>query len=267
MILIITVNYNNSKLTNEMVRSIYKDQKNIENIKIVIVDNNSSDKDILEKQNNVDILYLEKNIGYFPALNEGLKSVTVEDFDYVVICNNDLLFEDNFFELLSLNNYENNIYSISPRILDLDNIDQNPSLDKKISRVKVFFYDIYFMNYYFGQFIYRIWQKIKSKKKNDSLNLESRQIFLGYGAIYILTKNFFKKSKLLDTPPFLMGEEAFLAYQIYETGGIEFFDSSLIVHHKDHSSCSKVPAKKMYDYTKESYKIYKNKLLSLPTLK
>ena len=64
-----------------------------------------------------------------------------------------------------------------------------------------------------------------------------------------------------------MGEEAFLAYQIYETGGIEFFDSNLIVHHKDHSSCSKVPAKKMYDYTKESYKIYKNKLLSLPTLK
>lgn len=267
MILIITVNYNNSKLTNEMVRSIFKDQKNIEKIKIVIVDNNSSDKNMLEKQGNVDILCLEKNIGYFPALNEGLKSVNTEDFDYVVICNNDLLFESNFFELLSLKTYDNNIYSVSPRILDLDNIDQNPSLDKKISRFKVFFYDIYFINYYFGQLIYRIWQKLKPKKKTGFINLEARQVFLGYGAIYILTKKFFKQNKLLDAPPFLMGEEAFLAYQIHKTGGIEFFDSSLVVHHNDHSSCSKVPAKKMYNFTKESYKIYRSKLLSLPKLK
>jgi GT2 family glycosyltransferase len=168
---------------------------------------------------------------------------------------------------LSETDYLDNVYAICPRIIDLDGIDQNPSLDKKISRFKIFFYDMYFLNFYFGKFIYKIWQKIKKRRKPGEVDLNNRNIFLGYGAIYVLTTVFFQNNSSLDTPPFLMGEEAFLAYQIKETGGVQFFDSSLIVYHKDHSSCNNVPKQKMYFYTKDSYKFYRKKLLELPKIK
>jgi hypothetical protein len=60
-----------------------------------------------------------------------------------------------------------------------------------------------------------------------------------------------------------MGEEVFIAYQIYKTDGILFDDKYLIVFQKDHSSCSKIPSKKMYYITKASYKIYRKMLLEL----
>lgn len=267
MILVITVNYNNAELTNQMIESIYQSDFEKNNVKILVIDNDSNDKEQLKINKFVKVIFLNENIGYFPALNKGIESVCVDEFDKIIICNNDLKFDKDFFSKLRKTEYLDNVYAICPRIIDLDGIDQNPSLDKKISRLKIFFYDIYYLNYYFGKFIYTIWQKIKKRRKPGEIDLNNRNIFLGYGAIYILTKKFFQYNTSLDTPPFLMGEEAFLAFQISKTGGVQYFDSSLIVHHKDHSSCNKVPQQKMYLYTKNSYKFYRKKLLELPIIK
>ena len=259
MNLLITVNYNNSELTNKMIESILADD-----LDIIVVDNNSNDKSILNQTSNIEYIFLKENIGYFPALNIGLKKVNIKDYDYIIICNNDLKFSSDFFTILYKKLFPDNVYAVCPRILDLDNVDQNPMLDKKISKFKVFFYDLYYKNYYLGQFLYNVWQKIKQKR--ITVNLEHRQVFMGYGAIYILTKNFFKKNLELETPPFLMFEETFLAHQIYESGGIEFFDSDLLVYHQDHSTCSKVPRKQMYDICKESYAGFRARIFKIPSL-
>jgi uncharacterized membrane protein (UPF0182 family) len=105
---------------------------------------------------------------------------------------------------------------------------------------------------------------MKSLKKSNA-NIDNGRIFLGYGAIYILTKNFFLKNKKLNYPDdlFLMQEEIFLSYQIQETNGIIYFDKSLLVHHRDHSSCRKIPKKLSYIIQKKSYKACKEKLLQL----
>jgi GT2 family glycosyltransferase len=259
MILVISVNYNNSKLTNQMLLSIRDSETDV-----IVVDNNSSDKEDLHDIGRVRFKFLNKNIGYFPAINEGLKEFDISKYKYVIICNNDLVFNKDFFDKLKSAKYENNYYAICPRILDLDNTDQNPMLDKKISHIKIYFYDLYYKNYNIGQFLYKIWQKFK--KKTRDVNLTSRHIFMGYGAIYILTKNFFQENKLLESPPFLMFEETFLAYQIYKTGGIEYFDSNLTVYHQDHSTCSKIPRRQLYDIYKTSYKYFREKILKLPEL-
>ena len=265
MILIITVNYNNAQLTNETVKSIYKNLENESIVKVIIVDNNSDDSDKLIEQNNVRIIKLEKNIGYFPAINYAIKQIDVTAFDHVIICNNDLIFASNFFPLLTYKKYDEKVFAICPRILDLDNVDQNPMLDKRISRFKVFFYFLYYKNYFVVQILYILWRKIK--KKNSKTDLFARHIFMGYGAIYILTKRFFENNSFLDSPPFLMFEETFLAYQIYKTGGIEFFDSSLVVNHKDHSTCSKLTKRRMYDISKESYRYFRKIIFKIPSLK
>ena len=61
-------------------------------IKVVVVDNNSEDRDELDKTEFSTNLYLDSNIGYFPALNKGLKNIDLDLFEYVIICNNDLIF-------------------------------------------------------------------------------------------------------------------------------------------------------------------------------
>ncbi len=264
MNLIITVNYNNAELTNIMLNSINSLISN-NNISVIIVDNNSNDVNKIKKFEFSKIIQLKDNIGYFPALNVGIKSVNVKKYENIIICNNDLIFDKDFFVNLKKRNYNSNVYAISPRILDLDGNEQNPMLTKGISYLKIHFYDLYYKNYYFGILIYKIWQIVKPKKKLK-YDFEAKRIFMGYGAIYVLTKNFFINNELLESPPFLMGEEAFLADQIYRTEGIEYYDPSLLVYHQDHSSCSKIPKRKMYDITKESYKLYREKLFNLPRL-
>lgn len=253
MIAIITVNYNNAKITNKMLANIAELNRN--DIKVVVVDNNSEDRDELDKTEFSTNLYLDSNIGYFPALNKGLKNIDLDLFEYVIICNNDLIFENNFFSILRQKKYVDSVYSVSPRIFDMDGIDQNPVFDRSPSKFKLFFYSLYYKNYYFGQILYNLWQLIKPKPVLQSN--DSHPIFQGYGAIYILTKNFFKKNKSLDTPPFLMEEEAFLGAQIYKTDGILYYDSELIVHHQEHSSCKKIPSKVLYNYSKQSFQFSK----------
>ena len=269
MILIITVNYNNSELTIALSENI---DKIFSCYDFFIVDNNSDEanKSLLKNIKNGTVIFNDSNIGYFQGINAVLDKIQPEHYDKVIICNNDILFDDNFYNILKSKKYDDNIYAVSPRIYDMDGEDQNPHLDKGISRIKILFYDLHYINYYFGTFLYKFYQLIKKmmrkliRKKKDSGF--SRRIFMGYGAIFILTESFFIDNKSLSHPPFLMGEEAFIAYQIYKTGGILFYDNDLVVFHKDHSSCSKIPSRKMYEITKESYKEYRDFFLKLPRI-
>jgi GT2 family glycosyltransferase len=265
MILIITVNYNNSILTLELSENI---DKLFSHYDFFIVDNNSDDfnKSLLKNVRNGKVIFNPHNVGYFQGINIVLNDIQIELYDKIIICNNDILFDNKFYNILKDKKYDDNIYAISPRIYDINGKDQNPMLDKGISRLKIFFYDLHYKNYYFGMFMYKLYQVIKRIIEKPKVSDFSRKIFMGYGAIYILTKYFFNKNKLLLHPPFLMGEETFIANQIYKTGGILFYDKDLIVHHKDHSSCSKIPSKKMYNITKESYKEYRELMLRLPHL-
>jgi len=264
-ILIITVNYNNSRLTIDLSENI---DKYFYNYDFYIVDNNSDkiNKILLSNIKNGEIIFNDRNVGYFQGINLVLDRVKIESYNKIIICNNDILFDTNFFKLLETKEYHGNVYAVSPRILDMNGIDQNPMLEKGISRLKILFYDLHYKNYRLGMLMYKTYQILKryiGKQKNSNSN---GRIFMGYGAIYILTENFFKENKLLSHPPFLMGEETFLAYQIYKTQGILFYDKDLIVFHKDHSSCSKIPSKKMYNITKESYEKYRALMIKLPRL-
>jgi GT2 family glycosyltransferase len=261
-ILIITVNHNNSLLTLKLLENISCVFPSFE---FYIVDNDSDEnnKSTLMGVKNATVIFSNENVGYFQGINIVLNKIDRKKFKYIIICNNDIIFNNDFYNKLENIRINKDIFVISPRILDMDGRDQNPMIDHKTSRIKIFFYDIYYINYYIGQLLYKIWQWLKRLKRIEVKNV-SRQIHIGYGAIYILTKNFFSKNKKLDHPPFLMGEESFLANQTYRTGGKIYYNVNLLVYHRDHSSCSKIPLKKKYYITKESYKIYRKILLDLP---
>jgi hypothetical protein len=260
-------NYNTSHLTAEAIISILSND-NREEISIVIVDNMSdkknvkSLKDIEYNIHNVHVIYNETNVGYFKGLNEGIRYVrnSNKNIEHIVIGNNDLIFPNNFIELIKKKTYLFNKYPvISPNIITLDGMHQNPHVINKIGKIREIIYDIYYINYYFAVIINKFTKITKNiTRRNDDKQFEYAQyISQGYGACYILGPIFFKYFDELWAPTFLMGEELFLSKQLERKNEKIFYEPSIIVNHQWHKSMEKIPNKKLWNICQESHRVYR----------
>jgi len=193
------VNYNNSQLTIDCIDSILLNiKKNDIEIKIIIIDNNSSNLEIKIlsdwfNQNSdpfIKVLYLEQNLGYFKAFNEGLNYLSsVEKSGFVLIGNNDLKFTPDFTNTLFSSYYNNDVFVIAPNIINKVGLHQNPHLIKKFALIRLFYYRIYY-SYFFIAKLLMFFATLFSVRSslNDKKDFEKSQyITLGYGACYILT--------------------------------------------------------------------------------
>ena len=74
---IVSINYNQPQVTAEMIRSLQ--QITYPDFEIIIVDNGSPQhtcKEIEHEFNNVNFIYLDKNLGFAGGNNEGFKHAT-----------------------------------------------------------------------------------------------------------------------------------------------------------------------------------------------
>jgi GT2 family glycosyltransferase len=247
-----------------MVNSIV-DCELSDSISILIVDNNSNEiqKNILlnyKFESNVVVKYLDVNVGYFPALNVGINLLNSEFFDdgYTIICNNDLIFNANFFNRLMNYKLNDNVYAISPSVKTINDVYQNPSMTLKPSLFRNLMYSLYYKNYYLGRSILKLWRVmglgIDSNYVKDNVE---KNIFIGIGAIYILTPQFFKFNKSLSYPLFLYGEEAFFSMQIKDSGGVLLYKPDIEVLHSESVSTKKIPSKQNYILNKLAFDKYK----------
>jgi GT2 family glycosyltransferase len=259
----VAVNYNSSNHTIKYLDSITRLKKQDYNIEVIIVDNASSNEDlqIIETsilgRPNTRLLKNNENIGYFRALNIGLSAIQ-EKNTLIIVGNNDIEFHEDF--LLNLNTivYENDIFVIAPNIITRDGFHQNPHCAERLSIFRKTGYRLYFSNYYLGQLLFWITQKIKkprSAQREEDWNYQ-RVIHMGFGACYILTENYFKYFNALDDRVFLWGEEALLAGQVTSVGGKILYDPTIIVQHKESGSVATIPSKQTYRITKQSHRTY-----------
>ncbi len=259
----ICVNYNNSKVTIEYILNVIEIKQNFD-VKIIIVDNASHETDILELEkfildlNNNDVVLIKsiENLGYFKGLNLGINFIDKIEYDYVVIGNNDLNFNVNFINELTNVKIDSSIFVIAPNIIKPDGTHQNPHIPKKFTLIKKLYRRLYYSNYYISvalQLIMNLKAGLSKSYDREGNNRECL-ILMGYGACYILTQNFFNNFNCLDAPNFLMGEEGVLANQILSKNGKTLYKPYLIVYHLDHTSIGKLPTRKLYDFSKESYK-------------
>lgn len=262
----ICVNYNNSKITQEYVKNVLDIKKNYD-VKIIVVDNASQENDIKDltiyiedlKNDDVVLLKSEVNLGYFKGLNLGINYIkNISEYDYVIIGNNDIIFDNTFFEILESRNINKSVFVIAPNIIRLDGVHQNPHIVNKFSSIQNIYRKLYFSNFYIGILIQFLYNSVKSNLvKEDRVNNDKEQVILmGYGACYVLTKYFFEAFDELDAPVFLMGEEGILANQVIGGKGITFYCPDLIVNHHDHTSIGKVASKKLYKFSQDSYRFY-----------
>lgn len=262
-------NFNNSKYTVDLLESLSKLEPSveIEICKIIIIDNNSeeSEKKILRKAISkyelVHLIESEENLGYFKGLNLGINYLkSLHETDVMIIGNNDLFFESDFLENIykSKNKIDDNLV-VSPDIITLDGIHQNPHVIKDLGRLRLFVLDLFYLNYNLALLIK--WISIKTKKITErtdyKFSAEARFISEGYGACYILGSKFFKNFNELWSPTFLMGEEFFLKKQLESKGFFVYYEPTIKVLHHDHAAVGNLPKRKFWEISKESHLVYK----------
>ena len=100
----ICTNFNNSHFSADAVRSLAASAGTLHELRIIIVDNQSTEDDrealagIAQEFPCVDLILNEKNVGYFSGLNCGIRSMSEKypDFKHFIIGNNDLVFPIDF---------------------------------------------------------------------------------------------------------------------------------------------------------------------------
>lgn len=118
---IILVNYNGEKYNEECIDSILK--STYKNYEIIVVDNNSSDNSVellIKKFNdNIKIIKAKSNLGFSGANNLGIKYAIDNNFEYIMLLNNDTVIDDRMVEIM-INSSKNNLI-VSPKIYYYDN--------------------------------------------------------------------------------------------------------------------------------------------------
>ena len=263
----VITNYNNSKFTEDAIKST----KDFDNglVKIVVVDNDSDKEDvealikIEQNYKNVKVIYSKENVGYFRGLNIGinyLRDQYPNEEAYWVIGNNDVIFPKDFYDsILKKEELFEKYPVVSPNIVTADGFHQNPHVINEISKVREFIYDIYHTNYIFAKAIIKLakWTSSFTDRKDEEQHEIAQEIYQGYGAIYILSPLFFELFKELWSPTFLMYEEYFLSKQLSDKGYKVYYEPSIKLTHLMHATTDKLPGKVKWEFSKRAHREYR----------
>jgi len=112
-IAIIILNWKQPKLTVETITSVLKINHPSFNYKIVLVDNGSPDDSFkifnqkYKKNKSIKIINTKENLGYI-GNNSGINYALENNFDFIILLNNDVVVDPNFLEelLKESNNYD-----------------------------------------------------------------------------------------------------------------------------------------------------------------
>lgn len=122
-ICIILVNYNGAEDTIECIKSLQENEKKID-YEIVVVDNKSTDDSVQKLRNIKDIKLIEsdENLGFAKGNNLGIKYAVENNFDYILLLNNDTVVEvDAIFKLQQYIEQEKDVGIVAPRIMYYSN--------------------------------------------------------------------------------------------------------------------------------------------------
>jgi GT2 family glycosyltransferase len=246
--------------------------KNLERINQVIVVDNASSLDeisrlreICSKQSSdvpICLIESEKNLGYSGGLNLGMSSIDIQKNEFVILCNNDLIFDEHFISALLDFTVPPGCHVIFPDVISDGNVHENPRYIERVSRFRKISYRIYYLNFFIAVLIEAILGMVRSFVKPKRLKdyQYPTKCELGVGACIILNRNFFKHYSKLDDRVFLWGEEALLASMVRRAGGFQFYEPALKVYHNAHSTVSKITKLDKYRMMRNSYRIFKSHL-------
>jgi GT2 family glycosyltransferase len=262
----VCTNYNNSSYTREAVSSLCRNGE--DRYWIVVVDNNSDRSNVEELQAIVkefpqaELVLNKENVGYFKGLNIGIRHLRScqPDINVVVVGNNDLVFPAEFADSICRNLPTLEKYAVvSPDIVTLDGVHQNPHLIHKIGKLREFIYALYYTNYYLGTAIRQLANAGRSltERRDTTQHETGQEIHGGLGACYVLGPVFFHHFQELWAPTFLMNEEKFLSKQLSDKGLRIYYEPSIKVLHRYHGAMGALDDKVAWRAARDAHKIYR----------
>jgi GT2 family glycosyltransferase len=265
-IALVCTNFNNSVYSQQLVHSLSTADSQPPHV--VIVDNNSDNKNIellkalAAEFQNLELILNKENVGYFRGLNQGIRRLRSSrpNIDLIVIGNNDLEFPADFQASLKRNTSVFEKYAVvSPDIVTMDGVHQNPHVINRISKFRECIYDLYHTDYRLALVIRQIAKLSRgfTERPDQSQHDIAREIFMGLGACYILSPVFFRHFQELWAPTFLMHEEYFLSKQLSEKGLSIFYEPSIKVLHHFHGALSVIGDRKTWEASRNAHKIYR----------
>lgn len=230
MVSIITVNFNHSHVTDDLLDSIIQ-FNTYSNIEVIIVDNGSSIDPVPNwKVKYPEFVFIrsEQNLGFAGGNNLG---IAASSGDFVFLVNNDTVFTPNLIELLLNTLLEHpNVGMVSPKILYFD----QPSILQYAGYTDMNFYTA--RNACVGQY------------ETDHGQYDHLEGKTGYahGAAMMLKRSVINKAGLMFEGFFLYYEELDWCESIKRAGFEIWVNMKASIYHKESVSVGKKTALKEY---------------------
>lgn len=274
-VLIITVNFRRPDCTLAFLQSAAQ-LDDFECCHVVVVDNNSGDDSIshiqraVKRFENVNLLASPENRGYFHAAKHAFDSFLEENCtpDWVIICNNDILFDRRSFLTELVSHDPNSIGVLAPAVIsEITGLDSNPMIAKKPGMLRILRYRFLLSNYLIARLTQRMAPLVRQLRYRlrdfaESSEGRSRQIYAPHGAMLVFSRTFFQRGGSIDDGSFLFGEEIGVAETCLRIGLPIIYDSRLHVLHKDNQTTGRTLTAETYRHQKLGLQYAISKYLS-----
>lgn len=279
--LVITVNYRGAADTLRLLESL-RGLKGFSGIDVIVVDNFSADgssaaiRAAMSYLENVRLLESTINRGYFGAAKWALqKYLDSQKYlpDWVIVCNNDIVIEDQDFFSKLFEHDANAVGALAPEIRsERTRLDQNPFLKKRPDKKKLVTLRIWFSSYYlmlFKQLLSVPFRLGKEKVKHFLSSGEGTSrvhriepIYSPHGAFVIFSRRYFELGGEIDDELLLYAEE-FSVGEICKRMNLPVLhDKKLQVQHREHGSTRSQLTKSTYRRKREALHYVISKYLS-----
>jgi GT2 family glycosyltransferase len=266
--LIITVNYCNAEATLEFLTSASR-LEGFENLDLLVADNDSTDDSVvrirraISQLSNVEVLASDLNRGYFGGASWALRQYLARHVtpDWVLVCNNDIVFDDPRFLSRLLAEDPASAGVIAPSVISsLTGHDANPSIRRRPSRFRMLRYRLSLSNYYvmwFKQWLSPLVRRVRHKlykwTASSTRGLRS-PIYAPHGSFLIISRKFFEAGGFIDDGFFLYAEEFCVAEMCRHLGLPIIHEPELRVWHNENQTTGRMLSRKIYSHQKSGFR-------------
>ncbi len=232
LVSIVTINYNNTQVTLELLLSI--SECTYKNVQVIVVDNGSIEnptEKIKAEFPKVEVIRSDKNLGFSAGNNLGFKKTKG---DLIFFVNNDTLFAENLIEELIKPFFEiKNLGIVSPKVIYYN----SPNLIQYAGSTEIS--ALTGRNKVIGQ----------GETDNDEL-FKSGLTCFAHGAAMIIRKNLLKKIGGFPEVYFLYYEEVDYSIRLRRAGYKIYYNNKAVIYHRVSYSVGEDSPLKVYYMTR-----------------
>jgi GT2 family glycosyltransferase len=264
--LIITVNFRHPECTLEFLKSATRLQGFI-HCNVLVVDNNSEDESVARIQqaisefSNVEVLASSQNRGYFGGAKWALQQYLAQYRmpDWVIVCNNDIVFDDPGFLVILLDRDPATCGVIAPSVISrLTGHDANPCIRRRPTLFRMWRYRFLLSNYLIAWLAQ--WLAPAVRKLRHRLNARKEDgdgktpIYAPHGSFMIFSRRFFDAGGFIDDEFFLYAEEFCVAEMCRQLNLPVIHDPNVRVWHEQGQTLGRKLSRDTYMYQKNGFR-------------